>query len=122
MKVLSVHLGILFMVSRSGGLKETAVAGRPSVTRLTHSGYSLEHHIHLLAPANNNVVTLPINFHRECLTLVHIHGLVDLIVCYVLLVLEILHVPGGTLLLGPSPLFSAASISARAFLAGSGWR
>ena len=122
MKVLSVHLGILFMVSRSGGLKERAVAGRPSVTRLTHSGYSLEHHIHLLAPANNNVVTLPINFHRECLTLVHIHGLVDLIVCYVLLVLEILHVPGRTLLLGPSPLFSAASISARAFLAGSGWR
>lgn len=30
-------LGLLFMMSLSGGLKPRAVAGRPSVTRLTHS-------------------------------------------------------------------------------------
>ena len=53
------------------------MAGKPSVTRLTHSRYSLEHHGHLLAP----LVTLPINFPGGALALVlyvHVHGLVDL--------------------------------------------
>ena len=77
------------------------MAGKPAVTRLTHSRYSLEHHGRLLAP----VVTLPINFPGGALALVlyvhvHVHGLVDLHLI-VLLVLEILHIPGGTLLLGP---------------------
>ena len=75
------------------------MAGKPSVTRLTHSRYSLEHHGHLLAP----LVTLPINFPGGALALVlyvHVHGLVDLHLI-VLLVLELLHIPGGTLLLGP---------------------
>ena len=39
-----VYLGNLSMMSRSSGLKERAVEGRLSVTRLTHSRYSLEHH------------------------------------------------------------------------------
>ena len=76
------------------------MAGKPSVTRLTHSRYSLEHHGCLLAPV---IVTLPINFPGGALALVlyvHVHGLVDLHLI-VLLVLEILHIPGGTLLLGP---------------------
>lgn len=33
-------LGGLSMMSRSGGLKPRAVAGRPSVTRLTHSSWT----------------------------------------------------------------------------------
>ena len=76
------------------------MAGKPSVTRLTHSRYSLEHHGCLLAPV---IVTLPINFPGGALALVlyvHVHGLVDLHLI-VLLVLELLHIPGGTLLLGP---------------------
>lgn len=32
--------GALPMMSRSGGLKPSAVAGRPSVTRLTHSSWT----------------------------------------------------------------------------------
>lgn len=32
--------GGLFMMSRSGGLKPSAVAGRPSVTKLTHSSWT----------------------------------------------------------------------------------
>ena len=54
------------------------MAGKPSVTRLTHSRYSLEHHGCLLAPV---IVTLPINFPGGALALVlyvHVHGLVDL--------------------------------------------
>ena len=61
------------------------MAGKPSVTRLTHSRYSHEHYGHLLAP----LVTLPINFPGGALALVlyvHVHGLVDLhlIVLFVL--------------------------------------
>lgn len=40
MRVSSVPLGIFSMMSRSGGLKERAVAGRPSVTRLTQSSWT----------------------------------------------------------------------------------
>jgi hypothetical protein len=35
-RVSSDPLGCFCMMSRSGGLKERAVAGRPSVTKLTH--------------------------------------------------------------------------------------
>ena len=35
----SLPLGFFFMASGSAGLKDKAVAGRPSVTRLTQSSY-----------------------------------------------------------------------------------
>ena len=40
MRVSLAPLGAFSMMSRSGGLKERAVAGRPSVTRLTHSSWT----------------------------------------------------------------------------------
>ena len=91
---LHIWLCFITLINEIPDLKERAVAGKPSVTRLTHSRYSLEHHGRLLAP----VVTLPINFPGGALALVlyvHVHGLVDLHLI-VLLVLEILHIPGGT--------------------------
>lgn len=36
----SLDLGGFFMMSSSGGLNPRAVAGRPSVTRLTHSSWT----------------------------------------------------------------------------------
>ena len=74
---LHIWLCFITLINEIPDLKERAVAGKPSVTRLTHSRYSLEHHGRLLAP----VVTLPINFPGGALALVlyvHVHGLVDL--------------------------------------------
>jgi ADP-ribosylglycohydrolase len=36
----SARLGGLVMMSKSGGLKPKAVAGKPSVTRLTHNSWT----------------------------------------------------------------------------------
>ena len=63
---LHIWLCFITLINEIPDLRERAVAGKPSVTRLTHSRYPLEHHGRLLAP----VVTLLINFPGGALPLV----------------------------------------------------